>query len=170
MLWAMKTSVFYWWPSELTTLAWQDAKIHCCAVHHLMLQHDNAARKLKMSQFLCGQHAHQTCPPLGMFEMLSFDSVFQFFPFVPIHSKCAQLSKRSGPWLQRLQSDQSRNSIGKTCVALCEANGGQTPPPPQHIGKNAQFKVAINWGQLKDHLCNNYAVWSASWYAIPLRI
>lgn len=68
MLWTMKTSVFYWWPFELTTIPWRDAKTHCYAVHHLMLQHNNAARKLKMSQFLHGQLAHQTCHPLGIFR------------------------------------------------------------------------------------------------------
>ncbi len=82
--------------------------------HHLMLQHDNArphvARictqflQLKTSQFMHGQHTHQTCHPLSMFGMLwisVYDSVFQF---LPISSNFAQPLKRSGPTFHRPQS------------------------------------------------------------------
>uniref|UniRef100_A0A8C7X7U5 Insertion element IS150 protein InsJ-like helix-turn-helix domain-containing protein n=1 Tax=Oryzias sinensis TaxID=183150 RepID=A0A8C7X7U5_9TELE len=61
--------------------------------HHLVLQDEKArphvARictqflEAETSQFLHGQHTHQTCHPLSMFGMLwigVYDSVFQFLP------------------------------------------------------------------------------------------
>lgn len=69
-------------------------------------------------------------------------------PVLPICTN-TQPSKRSGPWFQRPQLHQSRNSIGKTCVALCEANGSQSPPPPQHIGKVHILKWPLIWGSLR---------------------
>ncbi len=35
--------------------------------------------------------------------------------------------------------------------------------------KTAHFRVVFYCGQPKRHLCNNHAVWSASWYATPVR-
>ncbi len=39
---------------------------------------------------------------------------------------------------------------------------------PQY-SKTAHVRVAFYCGQPKAHLCNNHAVWSASWYATPVR-
>ncbi len=91
---------------------------------HLMLQNDNARphvariwtqfQKLKTSQFLHGQHTHQTCHPLSMFGMLwigVYDSVFQF---LLISSNFTQPLKRSGPTFHRPQST--------TWSTLCEGD------------------------------------------------
>ncbi len=99
--------------------------------------------KLKTSQFLHGQHTHQTCHPLNMFAMLwigVYDSVSQF---LTISSNFAQPLKRSGPTFYRPQST--------TWSTLCEGGalhcvrqmvvtpdtdwfldptGPPTPPPP----------------------------------------
>ena len=57
--------------------------------HHLMLRHDSAppvlqgsvhsSWKLKTSQFLHGQHTHQTCHPLSMFGMLWIRLVYDTY-------------------------------------------------------------------------------------------
>ncbi len=70
--------------------------------------------KLKTSQFLNGQHTHQTCHPLSMFGMLwigVYDSMFQF---LPISSNFTQPLKRSGPTFNRPQST--------TWSTLCEGD------------------------------------------------
>ena len=72
--------------------------------------------ELKMSQFFHGLHTHQICHPLSMFGMLWIDvhdSVFQF-QFLPISSKFAQPSKRSGTTFHR-----SRSTAWST---LCEGD------------------------------------------------
>ncbi len=52
-----------------------------------------------------------------------------------------------------------------------KANGGHNGywlvfgPPPNTV----KLHMAFCCGQPKAHLCNNHAVWSASWYATPVR-
>ncbi len=153
----------FWMHRDTVTRSWGPLLCHssttitsCCSMimHGPMLQGSvHNSWKLKTSQFLHGQQTHRTCHPLSMFGMLwisVYDSVFQF---LPISSNFAQPLKR--------------------CVALREANGGHTRywlvfGPPQY-SKTAHFRVAFYCGQPKAHLCNNHAVYSASWYATPVR-
>ncbi len=81
----------------------------CCSMimHGPMLQgFVHSSWKLKTSQFLHGQHTHQTCHPLSMFGMLwisVYDSVFQF---LTISRNFTQPLKRSGPTSHNQQPDQ----------------------------------------------------------------
>ncbi len=132
--------------------------------------------KLKTSQFLHGQHTHRTCHPLSMFGMLwigVYDSVFQF---LPISNNFAHLLKRSGPTFHRPQS-MTWSTLCEGDVLHCVRQMVVTPDtdwfsdhagPPQYI-KTAHFRVAFYCNQPKTHLCNNHAVYSASWYATPVR-
>lgn len=36
--------------------------------------------------------------------------------------------------------------------------------------KNARFRVTFYCDQPQSHLCNNHVVWSASWYATPVKV
>ncbi len=113
MLWTTNTGAFYWWHFEYDTLmrSWGPLLCHssttvtsCCSmmIHGPMLQGSvHNSWKLKTSQFLHGQHTHQTRHPLSTFGMLwigVYDSVFQF---LPISSNFAQPLKRSGPTFHR---------------------------------------------------------------------
>ncbi len=50
---------------------------------------------------------------------------------------------------------------------VAHGGGGTTPTPHTHT--HTHFRVASFCGQPKAHLCNNHAVYSASWYATPVR-
>ncbi len=143
--------------------------------HHLMLQHDNArphvasvdnSWKLKTSQFLHGQHTHQTCHPLSMFGMLLIGVCDSAFQFLPISSNSAQPLKRSGPTFHRPQST-TRSTLCEGEVLHCMRQMVVTPdtdwfsdPSPRTppYTKTAHFRVAFHCGQPKAHLCNNHAV------------
>ncbi len=88
---------FYWWHFECSEITWRDPEAHCCVpffqtitlycsmiMQGPMLQGSvHNSWMLKISQFMHGQHTHQTCHPLSMFGMLwidVYDSVFQFQP------------------------------------------------------------------------------------------
>ncbi len=55
------------------------------------------------------------------------------------------------------------NSMRRRWQMVWLVFGPPPEPPPMH------FRVAFYCGQPKAHLCNNHAVWSASWYATPVR-
>ncbi len=89
----------------------------CCSMimHGPMLQGSvHNSWKLKKSQFLHGQHTHQTCHSSSMFGMLwisIYDSIVQF---MPISSNFPQPLKRCGPTFHRSQST--------TWSTICEGN------------------------------------------------
>ncbi len=74
--------------------------------------------KLKTSQFLHGQHTHQTCHPLSMFGMLWIGVYNSVFQFLPISSNFAQPLKRSGPTFHRPQSTTLCEGDVLHCVRL----------------------------------------------------
>ncbi len=140
----------------------------CCSMimHGPMLQGSvHNSWKLKKSQFLHGQHTHQTCHSLSMFGMLwisIYDSIVQF---MPISSNFPQPLQRCGPTFHRSQST--------TLSTICEGNvlncvrqmvvipdiyWFSGPPGHTQYSKTANFRVAFYCGQPKAHLCNNHAV------------
>ncbi len=109
---------------DTVTRSWGPSLCHssttitsCCSMkmHGPMLQGSvHNSWKPKTSQFLHGQHNHQTCHPLSMFGMLwigVYDSVFQF---LPISSNFTQPLKRSQLTFHRPQST--------TWSTLCEGD------------------------------------------------
>ena len=80
----------------------------CCSMimHSPILQGSvHNSWKKKTSQFLHGQHTHQTCHPLSMYEKLWIRHVYDnVFLFLPISSNFAQPLKRRGPAFHRPQS------------------------------------------------------------------
>ncbi len=99
----------FWMHRDTVTRSWGPLLCHssttitsCCSmiIHDPVLQGSvHNSWKLKISQFLHGQHT-RTCHPLRMFGILwigVYDSVFQF---LPISSNFAQPLKRSGPTFQ----------------------------------------------------------------------
>ncbi len=89
----------------------------CCSMimHGPMLQGSvHNSWKLKISQFLHGQHTHRTCHTLSMFEMLWIGVYDSGFQFLPISSNFSQPLKRSGPTSHRPQST--------TWSTLCEGD------------------------------------------------
>ncbi len=125
----------FWMYRDTVTRSWgpllcnSSTTITSCGsmiMHGPMLQGSvHNSWKLKTSQFLHGQHTHQTCHPLSMFGMLwigVYDSVFQF---LPISSNFTQPLKRSGPTFHRPKSTTWSTLCERRCVALRGANGGQ---------------------------------------------
>ncbi len=89
--WMHKDTVTRYW-GPLLCHSSTAITLYCSMIMHgPMLQGSvHNSWKLKTSQFLHGQHTHQTCHPLSMFGMLwigEYDGVFQF---LPISSNFAQ--------------------------------------------------------------------------------
>ncbi len=106
--------VIFWTHRDTVMRSWGSLLCHssttitsCCSMimQGPMLQGSvHNSWKLKTSQFLHGQHTHQTCAPLSMFGMLSIGVYDSMFQFLPISSIFAQPLKRSGPTFHRPQS------------------------------------------------------------------
>ncbi len=105
MLW---TWMAFWMHRDTVTRSWGPLLCHssttitsCCSMimHGPMLQGSvHNSWKLKTSQFLHGQHTHQTCHPLSMFGMLWIGVYNSVFQFLPISSNFTQPLKRMAVW------------------------------------------------------------------------
>ncbi len=97
----------FWMHRDTVTRSWGPLLCHssttiisCCSMimHGPMLQGSvHNSWKLKISQFLHGQHTHRTCHPLSMFGMLCMGVYDSMFQFLPISINFTQPLKRSGP-------------------------------------------------------------------------
>ncbi len=172
MLW---TLMAFWMHRDTVTSSWGPLLCHssttitsCCSMimHGPMLQRSVLKSwKLKISQFLHGQHTHRTCHPWSMFGMLWIgvnDSVLQF---LPISSNFTQPLKRSGLTSHRPQST-TWSTLCEGDVLHCvrqmlvtpDTEWFSHPPGPPQQSKTANFRVAFYCGHPKAHLCNNHAV------------
>ncbi len=116
------------------------------------------SRKLKTSQFLHGQHTHET-PIEHVWDALDR----RIRQRVPVPANIQQLHTAiEEEWTNIPQATINNliNSMRRRCVSLHETNGGHTgsyPGPPQY-SKTAHFRVAFYCDQPKAHLCLNHAV------------
>ncbi len=139
--------------------------------HHLMLLHVariwtqflEAEKKLKKSQFLHGQHTHQS-PIEHVWDALD-RHIRQRVPFPANIQQLHTAIEEVWTNIPQATINNLINSMRRRCVALREANGGHTrywlvfkPPRSPQYSKTAHFRVAFYCGQPKTHLCNNHAV------------
>ncbi len=156
MLWTTNTCILlmaFWMHRYTVRRSWGPLLCHsstiitsCCSMikHSPVLQgFVHNSWKLKTSQFLHGQHTHQTCHPLRMFGMLWIGVYNSVFQFLTISSNFTQPLKRSEPTFHRPEST--------TWSTLCEGDvlhqiltGFRTPPK---YSKTAHFRVAFYCGQ-----------------------
>ncbi len=120
----------------------------CCSMmmHGPMLQ-GSVHNSWKTSQFLHGQHTHQTCHLLSMFGMFWIGVYSSVFQFLPISSNFAQPLKRSGPTFHRPQS-ATWSTLGEGDVLHCVrqmvvtpdtdwfSDSPGPPPPPNTVKLN----------------------------------
>ncbi len=106
-----------------------------------LLSHSSTTITSCCSMIMHGQHTHRTCHSLSMFGML-----WQPDQLYAKEMCCTAWGKW---WSHQILT------------------GTATDPPPPHT--HTHFRVASFCGQPKAHLCNNHAVYSASWYATPVR-
>ncbi len=149
----------FWMHRDTVTRSWGPLLCHsfttitsCCSMimHGPMLQRSvHISWKLKTSQFLNGQHTHQTCHPLSMFGMLwidVYDSVS-----VPANINQLRIETIEEKWTNIPQAtiNNLTNSMWRRCVALCEANSGHTrywlvsDSAHENGGKNKSVAVII---------------------------
>ncbi len=176
----------FWMPRDTVARSWSPLLCHssttitsCCSMimHGPMLQGSvHNSWKLKTSQFLHGQLTHWTCQLLSMFARLwmgVYDSR---------SSSCQYPATSHSHWRGVDQHSTGHNQQPDQLYAkemCCTAWGKwwshqiltsfQTPPDPPQYSKTAHFRVAFYGGQPKAHLCNNDALYSASWYATTVR-
>ncbi len=153
--------------------------------HHLMLQHDNARPHVAKicTQFLEAENIPFLACPAYSPDMSPIEHVWdaldwRIWQLVPVPANIQQLHTAiEEEWTNISQATINNliNSMRRRYVTLREANGGHTRywlvfGPRSNTVKLHNLEWPFIVASLRHTCANNHAVYSASWYATPVRL